>query len=391
MNFDWKENLAKFCGTTPHADTPELLVQLESFFSELAEEYNRTVSQEPLMITVRRMTAPDRLMVSTLLWSISLRCIDAFVECFLVPAAELSALMEAELPSRCKLRLLLESKGLMLDGSPLSVQELITLMRSLVKDLITRSQGQFEQLPDSVRLMYGGQSLTGSVRSLVAEKHVLVQKIVNQQEAILSQVARELHDTVLGHMMVLERSLTGGRRMPDAEMILLVREAAVQLREVCHDLYPRDLKDCGLAVMLQELCTKLHERIGCDCEFVCQGNMPDLTDEVQLHIYRIAQECCNNIAKHSSASKVKMTLCVEGNLFSLVVADDGKGFEHSSVTQQRSGGTGSSIIRERTELIDCVLPASLWVNSSLGEGTTVTLRIENYGAGDGKKPGEDPL
>ena len=405
--------LDPFFETANPVDQLELLPVMEVMLARLAREYNSTIADEPLMLTVRRTKSPDRLMVATCLWALSIRGRDrriggsggesvsgggdrgsssvaenrnrdgnerregnSAIECFLLPSAEQSALMEAELPSRCKLRILIDGGVLSVDGTPLTASELSTLIRSLLKDVIVRSQGEFDSMSEPVRLAYGGQSLTGSVRSLVAEKHVLVQKIVNQQEAILAQVARELHDAVLGNMMVLERSLTGGRKISDQEMVTLVREASTQLRAICHDLYPRDLKDCGLAPMLQEICTRLSERVGCPCTFTCQGELPSIPDEVLLHVYRIAQECCNNIEKHASASSVTVSLRAEQGTLTLVIADAGKGYDSSiPPIAARSGGSGTSIIRERAELINALLPCHLWVSSVPSEGTTITLRV----------------
>lgn len=385
MSTDWECALEAYCRSDGRADLTcrDLVVDLESFFAQFAEDYNRTISSEPLMITVRKIAAPDRLMISTLLWTISARSTSLTAEWFLVPAAEVSTLMEAEVPSRCKLKLVLEEGGLVVDGTPVTSRELVILLRSLLRDLISRSEGDYDRLPDSVRLLYGTQSLTGSVRSLVAEKNVLVQKIVNQQEDILAGVARELHDTVLGNLMLLERSFSGGKRMTDADVLVLVKDAVLEIRELCHDLYPRDLKDCGLAVMLQELCTKLHERLECETTFVSHGELPPLSDEVQLHIYRIAQECCNNIARHSDARTVSISISYDEDKLVLNITDDGKGFANESqCARRRSGGFGSTIIRERAELIDYIMPATLLVDSRPGFGTTVSLTIKVQSASD---------
>lgn len=356
----------------------DVLNEVERLYSGLCDSYNRSIAQEPLMLGLKRSLDPDRLIVANSLWALSLRSSADVVECYLIPCAEQSSLQSAELPSRCKLRLQVRGDGLTVDDTAVDAKETATLFCSLLNDVIVRSQREFETMPDSVRLVFGGQSLTGSVRSLVAEKDVLVRKIVNQQEAILAQVARDLHDAVLGNMLVLERSFAGGRRLDDAEVVNIVREASGQLREICHDLYPRDLKDCGLQPMLQELCTRLAARTKSECTLVCEGGeVPDLPDEVLLHVYRIAQECCNNIAKHSSATVVSMTVNVDSKHLELQIIDNGVGFDLSQpeTTSPGRGGGGTSIIRERAALIDSVLPCRLLVDSRSDRGTKITLLI----------------
>lgn len=372
MTVTWDSLFERLVGSDAATDGGVWLDDFGELMERIAEEHNRLVSDEPLMLAAKRTRAPDRLMVATFLWTLSIRTHQSALECFLLPSAEVTALMEAESPARCKLRLRSDTNTVSVDGAPITVSEFSTLIRSLVKDVILRSQNEFESMPESIRLVYGGQSLTGSVRSLVAEKHVLVQKIVNQQEIILSQIARDLHDSVLGNIMILERSLSGGKSMSNEDMIKLVTECSSQLRDICHDLYPRDLRDCGLAPLLQEMCSSLSERTGLAYSFECLGQMPSLPEEVLLHAYRIAQECCNNSAKHAAATQVDMVLQREGQKLTLRVQDNGRGF---SPDEPKSAGMGTNILRERAELIESFLPCTLLVDSHPGRGTTVTLQI----------------
>ncbi|CAN5243173.1 hypothetical protein BH10CYA1_BH10CYA1_09140 [soil metagenome] len=384
-------NIVKFvqAGLGQRARAGELaetmISSLEVLFESLSKEYNSSNSQEPLMVAVRRPKSEDeeiqRLIVATSYWAMSVRGSNDVVEFFTLPATELSSLRNAELPSRCKLRLTIVEHGdaeasCMMDGLPLTAEELTTLLRSVFKDLNNKSRADFDQLPESVRLLSGAQSLTRSVRSLLGEKHALVQKIVDQQEAIQGQIARELHDAVLGNVMLLKRSLSGAKRMPDSEMIEILTEISSRLRELCQDLSPRDLKDCGLQPMLEELCSNMVKRTDLTCEFDCPVAIPSLPDEVALHIYRIAQECFNNIAKHASAQTVTLSICVQKGLFTMTIKDDGKGFD-ADVTPERTnkGGIGTSIIRERADLIECIYPTRIWIDSNQGKGTQITLEI----------------
>lgn len=359
-----------------------VLNEVELLYAGLCDSYNRSTAHEPLMLGLKRSLDPDRLIVASSLWALSLRSSSDVVECYLIPCAEQNSLLDAELPSRRRLRLTIGANGISVDDTLVDDKEITTLFASLLNDVIVRSQREFESMPESVRLVFGGQSLTGSVRSLVAEKDVLVRKIVNQQEVILAQVARDLHDAVLGNMMVLERSFSGGRRLDDQEVVRILREAAGQLRDICHDLYPRDLKDCGLKPMLQELCRRLAARTMCQCTLNCAGGeIPDLPDEVLLHVYRIAQECCNNIAKHASADNVSMNLMVDSKNLELQIIDNGSGFDpagHDTNPIGRGGG-GTGIIRERAALIDSVLPCRLLVDSRSERGTKITLLITYSG------------
>jgi signal transduction histidine kinase len=375
--------------------TELLLSSLQTFFERIATEYNTTVVYEPLMVTVRKqdvqpvdsaseraMSAPFcREIVATSFWALTIRASLGLVECFILPATELMTLPNSELPSRAKLTLKLAdplSGSWTVNNVVVSADEMNAIMRGLIKDVISRSKNEFDNMPESIRLVAGGQSFAGSVRSLVAEKHALVQKIVDQQEAIQNQLARELHDSVLGNVMLLKRSMSSSKRMPDEEAIAVLDEIAHRLREVCQDLSPRDLKDCGLQPILEELCRNLEARTECRCILDCPQPIADLPYEVSLHVYRIAQECFNNIVKHASATQAVLSITIQGNVFTMSVSDNGVGFDSSTGgTSRRSkdGGTGAGIIKERTELIGSIFPAKVWIESKPGTGTKMTLEI----------------
>ncbi len=379
-----------------NSKTEAFFLWMEKFFLELASEFNVTVAHEPLMLTVRRAVIGEsvtdaqskpkpeqyeRLLVSTSFWALSIRAKDGVVEFFTMPSTELLVLPASELPSRAKLKLTLnldasETSACSLDGTAISDGELSTLMRSLLKDVITNSQGDYDILPESIRLVSSGLSLSRSVRSLITEKQVLVQKVVSQQESILNGVAREIHDAVLGNVMLLKRSLSGGERMSDEEMIRVLSEISNHLRDLCNDLYPRDLTDCGLAPMLSDLCENFSTRTNIPCQFETDGEVPILADEALLHAFRIAQECLNNVAKHASATAVTMRLEARDGLFTMSVTDNGRGIDQAlKNTDSDSGGLGTSIIKERAELIDCLYPTKVWTDTAKGQGTTVTLQI----------------
>jgi signal transduction histidine kinase len=259
-----------------------------------------------------------------------------------------------------------------------SNDELSAIMRALIKDVIARSRDAFDNLPETVKLVASGQSFAGSIRSLVAEKHALVQKIVDQQEAIQGQLARELHDSVLGNIMLLRRSLSGAKRMDDDEVMTVLDEIAQSLRDVCQDLSPRDLKDLGLQPILEELCHNLEARTHCECVMECATPIPEFPQEVSLHIYRIAQECFNNIANHASATMVKLAIAIENDKFTMSVSDNGVGFDAAQPAANRRarvGGTGAGIMKERAELIGYSYPAKVWVESQPGKGTRTVLQV----------------
>ena len=131
----------------------------------------------------------------------------------------------------------------------------------------------------------------------------------------------------LGNVMLLRRSISGGKALSTEESLLVLDEIAKRLRDVCQELSPRDLNDCGLRPMIEELCNSLSTRVGCQTRFTCPPVLPDLPQDVALHIYRIAQECFNNITKHASATDVMLTIELNQNVFTMTISDNGVGYD----------------------------------------------------------------
>jgi signal transduction histidine kinase len=114
-----------------------------------------------------------------------------------------------------------------------------------------------------------------------------------------------------------------------------------------------------------------------NCQLVCERELPPLPEPVKLHIFRVIQECLNNVEKYSGASRVQVIIEKKGdNQLAFVVLDNGKGFEPGVASERTDGGgMGIGSMRERTELIRCYFPARLKIDSQPGVGTRVTLEV----------------
>jgi signal transduction histidine kinase len=135
-------------------------------------------------------------------------------------------------------------------------------------------------------------------------------------------------------------------------------------------LRPAALDDFGLTAALTHLVSEWSAHVGipAECRLV---NFDDkhLTRERELAFYRITQEMLNNAAKHAHPSRVDVVLSTSGGQVSLVVEDDGVGFETSDAGLL-GGGSGLMSMRERAALVG----ATLEIESVPGRGTSVFLR-----------------
>jgi signal transduction histidine kinase len=205
----------------------------------------------------------------------------------------------------------------------------------------------------------------------------MAQKIVSQQEEIQNRIARDLHDAVIADIMSLKRGISSEKGLSDDHMASSLDQICQRLREICHDLAPRDLKDWGLQTVIDDLVERLSQRTGADCSFIFEGEMPDLPYQVQLHMYRIVQESLNNIEKYAQATRIIVQLEADPHNVKLTLRDNGRGYTSPEGEQRskREGGTGLSGIKERTEMIRCFFPARLLVVSKPGKGSVTTLEV----------------
>ena len=197
------------------------------------------------------------------------------------------------------------------------------------------------------------------------------------QDAVLAErtrLARDLHDAVT---QTLFSTTLIADILPDLwdlnqaealrrleELRVLTRGALAEMRTLLVELRPNALVEVPLPTLLRQLVDALAGRARMNIQLGVEGDYK-LPGEVQVGLYRIAQEALNNVVKHAKASEALVTLRL-GETVRLTVADNGSGFDPSSVTADH---LGLKIMRERAEAID----AKLSIYSETGEGTQVSI------------------
>lgn len=218
--------------------------------------------------------------------------------------------------------------------------------------------------------------------------------ITSAQEEERRRLSRELHDDTAQTLVALSRGLDAlSSHRPDqfvsepdtrfiAELGDLAKRSLDSIRRACQDLRPSVLDDLGLAPALASLANSTTQR-GLECEFEQEGesNRPR-TREVEVTIYRIAQEALTNARQHAHATSSKITLKYAEDTLVLTVTDNGQGF-HVAETLSRvrspqtsddadpRSGLGLRGMRERAGLIK----ARLDIESDPALGTTITLTV----------------
>jgi PAS domain S-box-containing protein len=231
----------------------------------------------------------------------------------------------------------------------------------------------------------------------------LLGRMVFAQEDERRRIAREMHDqfgeqlTSLGLRIRMLRDACAGRDDLSAQVEALERVAQQLDRDVDHlvwELRPTALDDLGLRAALANYVQDWSQRVRVSAELHTAGLTNDrLADEIETTLYRIAQEALNNIAKHARAGHVEIILERRSDHISLIVEDDGVGFDPGEMNGGRRG-FGLQGMQERAALVG----ATLHIESAPGEGTTILVRmptvpvaaIPSSPAGFGPSPGSGP-
>ncbi|MCX7773872.1 MAG: sensor histidine kinase, partial [Clostridia bacterium] len=155
----------------------------------------------------------------------------------------------------------------------------------------------------------------------------------------------------------------------------VVRSCLKDVRRIIYDLRPMSIDDLGLKPTIQKYIEGFSQQYGIECEFRLRGDDNRIKDSnITLAVFRIVQECLNNIRKHAHASQVTIQMeCAEKALI-LRIKDDGRGFDTGSLSEanrNENGGFGLFGMRERIELLE----GSFGIESTVGMGTTVRVQL----------------
>jgi two-component system sensor histidine kinase UhpB len=267
-------------------------------------------------------------------------------------------------------------------GFLVSVALNLVFLRGVIAPLrrLTATMRSVEPLEHGRRLAIGGAD--ADVRALATAFNDMLDRLEDErrasgrrallaQEAERQRIARELHDEVgqllTGVVLELERAARQADEREAAQLAAAreaVRRSLEDVRRIARELRPEVLDDLGLQSALRALCTaaaaqRLYVERRIDA-------IEGISPEVELVVYRVAQESLTNVMRHAAASEVLVALQRVGGGLRLVVRDDGRG-----VAPDGNGGAGIAGMRERALQVG----GRLTVSSLRSGGTEVCLDV----------------
>ncbi|MCB0108168.1 MAG: hypothetical protein KDE53_19735 [Caldilineaceae bacterium] len=234
------------------------------------------------------------------------------------------------------------------------------------------SDERFDRLADTFNQM---------LRQLAENAHHLQQlprQILQAQEAERHRLARDLHDeaaqaltSLLVHLRLLERAHTPEEAQARVqELRLLTSQALEEVRRVALDLRPTILDDLGLGPALAWRVDELNKVEGLTATIAIEGLEERLPRDIELVLYRVGQEALSNVTRHAAATRISVLLRRQAGHVTLVITDDGRGFDPSAPPCEKGHGLGLLGMRERMGMIG----GELAIRSTVGHGSKIVVQ-----------------
>ncbi len=207
---------------------------------------------------------------------------------------------------------------------------------------------------------------------------VAVDSLLKGQEEERSRLAKDLHDGLGGLLSGVKFSLSNMKDnliiTPDNMAVFersldMIDGSIKELRRVAHNMMPEMLTKFGLDEALKEYCNTINTTRLLNVKYQSLGMNKRLDSSTEIIIYRIVQELLNNTMKHAGATESFVQLIKESNRLSVVVEDNGKGFDPSFPGKDK--GAGLANIRSRVDY----LKGQLDIHTEPGKGTLVNIEF----------------
>ncbi len=219
------------------------------------------------------------------------------------------------------------------------------------------------------------------------EQNAFTRQLIDSMEAERKRIATELHDSIGQELLIIKnRALLALNDLKNKknvreqldEISHTASQAIQETREITNNLRPYQIDRLGLKKSLESIIDRAARTT--TISFTSDIDPIDnlIPKEMEIHVYRIIQECVNNIIKHAHAKSGKVTIKRWYNRLNIDVVDDGTGFDVLSEKAKNERGIGIQGIVERIRFIG----GTMRIESNPGRGTRVLITIKTYNRTD---------
>ncbi len=272
------------------------------------------------------------------------------------------------------------------------VRQVVQPLQKLEQQATRLAWGDFEAVAEPVggieeirRLQTELAHMAGKVQAAQRGLRSYLGAITTGQEEERRRLARELHDDTIQSLIGLNQRLQLAQlEISDpasqarlAEMEQMATTMIADVRRFIRALRPIYLEDLGLVpalgMLARDVGSELGGELGIQISFTAEGTARRLPPEVELSLYRIAQEGLSNVVRHAQAGSAVLQVCFAPGMITLTISDDGRGFQvpDSPAEMTPLGHYGLLGMHERAELIG----AKLTIESQLGQGAQLQVTL----------------
>lgn len=203
-------------------------------------------------------------------------------------------------------------------------------------------------------------------------------KLLESQEQERQRIAAELHDSLGQSLLIIKNRIALARSDIDEpetveeqldELSHSASSAIEECREIAYNLRPYQIGRFGLSKTLHGIFMRLNEVTDIRATAEVEPIDDLLAEEAQTNVYRVVQECVNNIIKHSHATQASLVVTRTESLITLLIQDNGRGFNAAARQKEDRSGFGLLGIAERVKM----LGGSLQIDST--SGTKVQIQV----------------
>ena len=223
------------------------------------------------------------------------------------------------------------------------------------------------------------QSASAALEEAETARRELARRLTTAQEEERTRIARELHDDIGQSLAILRIQLLRagqpvsgmiGKRHPTIPELCDHLEALTEkVSRISHRLHSSELEYVGLAAAIESHCREFSQQYKIVVECSCEDVPKDMDSLLALNVLRIVQEALHNAGKHSQAKSIQVAVHGSASELSLLIADDGVGFDPE--VAKLAAGLGLISMRERVYLAG----GEFKITSQPGEGTCIAARI----------------
>ena len=213
----------------------------------------------------------------------------------------------------------------------------------------------------------------------IQSQKILTSKIIEAQEEERKRIAKDIHDGIGQMLTALKFNIESinvdniGTSIKKIENLkVLSKELIRGVRMATFNLTPPELTDHGIASALQTLTSQLAKLTGKNILFENKTSFNDRFDSLtETNLYRITQEAVNNAIKYANSNYILVSIKHSESLLSIIIDDDGLGFDVNQIKKNKSEGMGLFFMKERISYVD----GRIFINSEPNNGTRITINL----------------